>query len=91
MIQKGDKTMITQAITKNKMIQRNQIVAYLEQHGSATVRDLVVDLNINSPTKRISELVQMGCPIEKEWVHVINRRGEKKRYMRYRLRKEAVV
>ena len=82
--------MITQAITKNKLIQRNQIVAYLEQHDTATVRDLVVDLNINSPTKRISELVHMGVPIEKDWVHVINRRGEKKRYMRYRLRKEAV-
>lgn len=74
---------------KSKIIQRDSILQYLEQHPEGiTVRDMVVKLNINSPTKRISELVSMGFPIEKSWAYRRNSIGEKKRYMRYRLRKE---
>ena len=36
--------------------QRAKIIAYCREHGSITVRDAVVKLGINSPTKRISEL-----------------------------------
>ena len=60
-----------------------KICLYLQEHGSATVRDLVLDLNINSPTKRISELVKMGFPIEKKWEHRLNSYGENVHYMRY--------
>ena len=82
------KNNISQILPKSKVKQRDQIVRYLETHDGATVRDLVVDMNINSPTKRISELVAMGLPITKEWVHRVNSRGETKRFIVYRLRKE---
>ena len=80
--------MITQMDENSKTIQRVLILQYLEQYGSATVRDLVVKLNINSPTKRISELIKMGYPIEKAWVKRTNSKGQTKRYKRYRLKKE---
>lgn len=67
--------------------QRNKILRYLETHDGATVRDLTIDLEINSVTKRVSELVAMGFPIEKEDVHVVNKRGEHKKFVRYSLRK----
>lgn len=65
------------------MKQREQIVDYLSINGYATVRDLVVKLNINSPTKRISELIRAGYPIEKSWVHRTNKKGENKRFIMY--------
>lgn len=67
----------------DKIKQRDQIVAYLKTHSAATVRDLFA-LNINSPTKRISELVKMGYPIEKEMVTRQNSQGMTKRFMVYR-------
>ena len=79
--------MIAQIEENSKTIQRVLILQYLEEYGSATVRDLVVKLNINSPTKRISELVKLGYPIEKIWVKRTNSKGQTKRYMRYRLKK----
>lgn len=80
--------MITQDSKKSKQIQRDKIIAYLREKGSATVRDLTIDLEINSPTKRVSELCKLGFPIEKEWVHRINSRGENKRFIRYVMREE---
>lgn len=44
----------------NKATQRNKILAYCEQHGSITIRDAFTKLNINSPSKRISELRDSG-------------------------------
>ena len=40
----------------NKATQRAKIIAYCREHGSITVREAAVNLNINSPTKRISEM-----------------------------------
>ena len=40
--------------------QKNKILAYCEQHGSITVREAFTKLNINSPTKRISEIRNSG-------------------------------
>ena len=40
----------------NKATQRNKILAYCAEHGSITIREAFTDLNINSPSKRISEL-----------------------------------
>lgn len=42
------------------LTQQNKILAYCEQHGSITVRDAFTKLNINSPTKRISEIRNSG-------------------------------
>lgn len=44
----------------DKATQRNKILAYCEQHGSITIRDAFTKLNINSPTKRISEIRNSG-------------------------------
>ena len=38
----------------DKATQKHKILQYCAEHGSITVRDAVVKLNINSPTKRIS-------------------------------------
>ncbi len=43
-----------------KINQRNKIVLYLAAHPGATVREIFTELYINSPTKRLSELRQMG-------------------------------
>lgn len=72
---------------KSKLTQRNAIISYIREHGSATVRDLFTNLDINSPSKRISELRQLGM-IEQEKCTTVNVSGEKKRYMRYYLKEE---
>ena len=43
-----------------KINQRGKILLYLAQHPGATVREIFIDCNINSPTKRLSELRQDG-------------------------------
>lgn len=40
----------------DKATQRGKILAYCNEHGSITVREACVNLDINSPTKRISEM-----------------------------------
>ena len=40
--------------------QKAKILAYCEQHGSITIREAFTKLNINSPSKRISELRNSG-------------------------------
>lgn len=40
----------------DKATQKAKILAYCKAHGSITVRDMCVKLEINSPTKRISEM-----------------------------------
>ena len=44
----------------DKIPQNQKIVNYLKENGSATVRELFIYCNINSPTKRLSELRQLG-------------------------------
>ena len=40
----------------DKATQRAKILAYCEEHGSITIREAFTKLDINSPSKRISEL-----------------------------------
>jgi hypothetical protein len=40
----------------DKATQIGKIIAYCNEHGSITVREACVNLDINSPTKRISEM-----------------------------------
>ena len=65
------------------MKQSEQIIDYLCSNRYATVRDLVVKLNINSPTKRVSELIKAGYPIKKSWVRRTNKNGQTKRFIMY--------
>lgn len=40
--------------------QKMKILSYCETHGSITIREAFTKLNINSPSKRISELRNSG-------------------------------
>ena len=64
--------------------QKGKILQYCAEHGSITIRDAFVKLNINSPSKRISEL-RRSDQYEVKTVEEsrINRAGEKKSYKRY--------
>lgn len=44
----------------DKATQRTKILTYCEQHGSITIREAFLHLNINSPSKRISEMRNSG-------------------------------
>ena len=70
----------------SKATQRGKILAYCAEHGSITVRDAVVKLNINSPTKRISELRQSGYDVQTITETRVNESGETVRYRRYFIR-----
>ena len=72
---------------KEKIKQQDKIIKFIEEHGSATVRELFIHCNINSPAKRVSELRRQGL-IETRWVSRMNDSGETIRYVRYFLRKE---
>ena len=49
----------------DKATQRTKILAYCEQHGSITIREAFTKLNINSPSKRISEIRNSGSFVVK--------------------------
>lgn len=67
--------------------QCKQIIRFIEEYGSATIRELFIYLNINSPSKRLSELRQLGL-IDTVRCTKTNANGEVKRFNRYYLRKE---
>lgn len=48
----------------DKATQRAKILAFCKEHGSITVRDAVTRLDINSPTKRISEMRHGGYDVQ---------------------------
>lgn len=64
--------------------QKMKILAYCEKHGSITIRDAFTKLNINSPTKRISELRNSGkYNVESIEESRTNRAGQTTRWKRY--------
>lgn len=62
--------------------QWSKIRAYLKEHGTATVRELFA-LGINSPTKRLSEMIERGEEIGSMWDTHTNMNGETTRFKRY--------
>lgn len=66
--------------------QRAKILAYCKEHGSITVRDAFTKLNINSPTKRISELRKAGYDVQTFDESRVKDNGETVRYKRYFIR-----
>ena len=67
----------------DELAQKLMILEYCQEHGSITIREAFA-LNINSPSKRISEM--RNSPfyvVEDKWEHGINSKGVKKRYKRY--------
>ena len=68
----------------DKATQRGLILKYCKEHGSITIREAFEKLNINSPSKRISELRLSGLyKVEALTEEKINGSGEKKRFKRY--------
>ena len=70
----------------DKKNQRMKILDYCAEHGSITVREAFMYLGINSPTKRISELVKAGYDVQKEEVRRIKSGGKTVRFIRYYIR-----
>lgn len=66
-----------------KATQQGKILAYCKEHGSITVRDAFTELNINSPTKRISELRKAGYIVQTFDETRVKASGETVRYKRY--------
>lgn len=65
-----------------KATQRARILAYCAEHGSITVREAFA-LDINSPTKRISELRYCGYDVQTKEETREKPNGESVRYFRY--------
>ena len=61
--------------------QRDKVLNYLRTRGGLTVREAMIELNINCLPKRIEELRKMGYPIRMDWAHT----ASGKRYGIYRL------
>lgn len=61
-----------------------KVLAYCQQHGSITVRDASVKLNINSPTKVISNMRLSGeYDVQDVRERSVNDNGETVNYKRY--------
>lgn len=73
----------------DKLTQRMKILNYCAEHGSITVREAFTHLGINSPTKRISELVKAGYDVQKEEVVKTNAEGKTVRFLRYFIKEAA--
>lgn len=46
-----------------RMTHETKVMRYIAEHGSITVRQAMVDLWINSPTKVFSEMRKHGIPL----------------------------
>lgn len=67
----------------DKATQKNKILQYCAEHGSITVREAFEKLNINSPTKRISELRSAGYDVQTFDEERIKEDGATVRFRRY--------
>lgn len=70
-------------MSDQKATQRRKIVNYCDQYGSITVREAFERLDINSPTKRISELKRSGYDVQKRVETKEKANGSVVRYTRY--------
>ena len=72
----------------SKATQIAKILAYCAEHGSITIREASVNLDINSPTKRISEMRLSGEYDVQDIVETKTKDdGVTVRYKRYFIRK----
>lgn len=72
----------------DKATQRMKILSYCKEHGSITIREAFTKLNINSPSKRISEMRNSGeyvvdCIVESK----TDKDGNTTRWKRYFINK----
>ena len=69
------------------MNQRQQIIRYIEEFGSISDYEAVVELGILQFGARLKELREQGYNFSSEWVNKKNRYGKPVRFKRYRLEK----
>lgn len=74
----------------DKATQKAKILAYCNEHGSITVRE-AFNLDINSPTKRISEMRHGGYDVQTIEETRVKSSGDTVRYKRYFIKSEGVV
>lgn len=67
----------------DKATQKRKILEYCAEHGSITVREAFEILNINSPTKRISELRASGYDVQTLDETRTKENGETVKFRRY--------
>jgi len=65
--------------------QNRRLLTYLSNGKSITTLEAFKKLGITRLSGRIYDVQKLGYPIEKEFVHVDNRFGEKCRVVEYRL------
>ena len=65
--------------------QEKKVYDWLEETGGSTVREIFIYLNINSPTKVLSNLHKIGL-IEKKDCTRVNSQGKRVHYRKYYLR-----
>jgi hypothetical protein len=69
------------------LTQQGKIIKYCEEHGSITIREAFTKLDINSPSKRISEIRNSPFyTVESIVESRIDKHGNKKRWNRYFIR-----
>ena len=68
-----------------KYYQHDLIMTYLDEHGSITAMEAILELGITKLSTRISELERRGVHFEKQWEEGKNRYGAVERHLRYRL------
>ena len=70
-----------------KVTQADKILNYCEKHGSITVRDMCVKLEINSPRRVVSAMRQSPLyDVQDIKESRVNKAGETKTYKRYFIR-----
>ena len=68
----------------NAITQRKKILDYCAKHGSITIREAFTKLNINSPSKRISEMRNSpSYKVESIDESKTDKDGNTKRWKRY--------
>jgi hypothetical protein len=68
--------------------QKNEILDYLQKHGTITTLESQMNLYITDPQHYIMELRKEGYLIKDRWIHKVNRNGRKIKYKEYRLETE---
>ena len=76
---------MNKSIVSQKQTQRKKIISYLRENGTATIRELFIYCNINSPSKRLSEMRKLGL-IDTVKCTKTNAYGQTTRYKRYYLK-----
>lgn len=76
----------------NKLTQQSKILEHCAHYGSITIREAFTELNINSPSKRISEIRKSGKYIvDSVEESKVDKDGNTKRWKRYFIKEKGEV